>query len=636
MCGEPAQQVSQRCFDCALHTRGLALPSRVGPYVILLEIGSGRIGSVYCGIQHCPEREVVVKVMHGGTGRALSDDSMRAKFLRERDIAGRFEHPNILRVYDAGEDPDGQLYYVMEFAPRGTLAQHARTTHVSQVNAVRMLVEVGFAVDFAHRLGVLHRDLKPSKILIGDDMRPRVSDFSVTRLHQSSVEWQRRTDSPSDSWPYMAPEQAGFLSTGPIAQPSAAMSSQVSRASDVYSLGAILYELLSGRPPYRVNTRAELFAAIAAGPPPSLRARNISYDLEAVVMTALEHDPDQRYPSAAAFAEDLRRTLSGQKTMARPYGWRGQVVSWSTRRASWLSLWLGLWLTLIGGVLLGAEHTLHASARRNLQAQAQTARMAASLSRIFMDVSLRTREFADAPHAPHTLTHGVTPDGDAWLAAALAQMHLLSSAFLVASTGKVIAHAPPETQINYPRDLHRSALDAQRDQGLGTRVFVSPLFRSSDNGEHGEHDGHGGLVKLAFAAPIRLAPASVAEPARGVAVITISLDALAREIHQPTLALLAPYAAESSGELNDEPNVSQVKVTFDRAGRAKLERISDTTDSVYVAKVAKTGYAVMADIETPVLNTTRMNPWLWLVACACACLLASAWFVFRPSSVREA
>lgn len=595
------------CFACAVRPHAFELPERIGTFPVVRAIGSGGMGSVYAGLQHCPAREVAIKVIKDGV---FADAALRARFLREREIAGAFEHPNIIRVYDAGEDEDGQLYYVMELAKRGTLADFILQEPLSVREAVRLMIDVAFAVDYAHTSGVLHRDLKPENILIGEDRRPRVTDFGVARLlPDTSAEADAACASTLvGSYPYMAPEQAGFRDA---AQPSAA--SEPSPASDVYSLGAILYELVHGAPPYAVRTREALLAAFRRPPLPALRGvrHGLDYDLEAVIMKALEHDRARRYASAAAFAEDLRRTLARRVPSARPRSLRGKLVSTLVHHAAWFTILVAS-LSISAGVVLSLNQAmLRASLREHANLRQQTTRTASAIARIFKQVAGVSRELAADPRSVQLLSGQPTPGQPTWLDQRVFDDDLISTAFLLTMDGAPAAHFPRERpeyyDMRFQRRVYFRGAKLAAQQGLGLPVFVSPLFQSN---------ARDGLTKLAFSAPVYDAE----HRQLGVAVATVALNKLTRQVGHPALALIAPREVE----LPEGPttNVELVRVDDSATGQPVMQLASAAARQVYVENVARTDYAVVARVQDPPLGTVWYGLLSGVMALVCLCMLA--------------
>jgi serine/threonine-protein kinase len=298
---------------------GLTLPFHLGRYVLLEVLGKGGMGVVYKAHQERPNRLVAIKMVLGG---ALADPAALARLRTEVEAVGRLQDPAIVQVYDYGEQ-DGQRYFVMEYLRGGTLARRLKEVPLPAEEAAVLVRTLAQAVHAAHQKGVIHRDLKPSNVLLDEAGRPKIADFGLAVLLDDS-ERQTKSDAVLGTPAYMAPEQA---------EGNAAA---VGARSDVYGLGAILYEALTRHPPFTKEAKglAILEQVRTQEPvPPSRYRRGLSRDLEAVCLRCLEKDPARRYATAAELAEDLTRWLEGKPTLARPVGWLGRVVRTGRRRA---------------------------------------------------------------------------------------------------------------------------------------------------------------------------------------------------------------------------------------------------------------------------------------------------------------
>jgi eukaryotic-like serine/threonine-protein kinase len=280
----------------------LELPRAPG-YELIGVLGRGGVGVVYKAVQVGLNRAVALKMPLAG---AFATRSERRRFAREAELVAALRHPNIVQVYDVGEI-DGQPYFTMEFVEGGSLAGAIAGRPWPARDAAGLVMILADAVAAAHRGGVVHRDLKPSNVLLAADGMPKVTDFGLARhlgLGSSLTQSGAAVGTPS----YMAPEQAQGR-TG-----------EVGPASDLYALGAILYELLTGRPPFRAESAAEtVYQVITQDPvPPSRLNAKVPRDAETICLKCLRKDPRQRYAGAAALAEDLRRFLRGEAIAARP------------------------------------------------------------------------------------------------------------------------------------------------------------------------------------------------------------------------------------------------------------------------------------------------------------------------------
>jgi eukaryotic-like serine/threonine-protein kinase len=311
-------------------------PEAIGPYRIERQIGRGGMGRVFLAEQQGEDfrRRVALKIID----RPVLDAESVRRFRDEVRILAALEHPGIARFLDGGRAADGHWFLALEYVEGEDLLAHARSRGLSTDERVRLFLAVLEGVAFAHSRGVVHRDLKPSNILIGDDGRPRLLDFGISKLVDPEADGDAaatRTELRAFTPAYASPEQL--------------RGQRATAAVDVYSLGVVLYELLAGTRPYgeAADSRAELERAILEREPdpPSTAARRISErtpsaegaavrpapgrlsrDLDAICLKALRKEPGERYPSAAAFADDLRRYLDGRPVAAHRGGRRYRLA----------------------------------------------------------------------------------------------------------------------------------------------------------------------------------------------------------------------------------------------------------------------------------------------------------------------
>jgi serine/threonine-protein kinase len=270
-----------------------------GRYDIERELGRGGMAQVYLARDRELDRQVALKVLAAHLG---GDDEFRRRFLREARLAGRLSHPNVVGVYDAGES-EGRPYIVMEYVPGRTLAECGR---LSPDRVAELGRQACAGLQHAHDAGLVHRDVKPGNLLLREDGVLKIADFGIARAAEMTRQTQAGTILGTAA--YLAPEQiAGEDAT---------------RASDLYSLGSVLYELLTGRPPYVFESLAELAAQQAEGAIVPVRdlEPSASLELEAAVMHALARDPRFRPASASEFAKELSptRELTTTKPLPRP------------------------------------------------------------------------------------------------------------------------------------------------------------------------------------------------------------------------------------------------------------------------------------------------------------------------------
>jgi serine/threonine protein kinase len=280
-------------------------------YEILAELGRGTMGVVYKARHLRLNRLVALKVVLDG-GHAHPEDLVR--FLGEAEVLARLQHPHVVLIYEMGWY-DGRPYLAMELVEGDTLARRWRWAPRRAAELVEALAR---AVHHAHRRGVIHRDLKPANVLLTADGRPKLTDFGLARRMDAGA-GLTESGALMGTPRYMSPEQALCRDVGPL--------------SDVYGLGAILYELLTGRPPFRGDSLLRTLKQVESEPPrlPTRVRPGVPRDLEAVCLKCLQKEPGDRYGSAAELAADLRRFLAGQPVRARPpRPWR-RALAWARR-----------------------------------------------------------------------------------------------------------------------------------------------------------------------------------------------------------------------------------------------------------------------------------------------------------------
>ncbi len=295
---------------------------RLGEYELLELLARGGMGVVYRAQQKDPSREVALKALPGGE---LHSPEARQRFRLEAEAMARLEHPGILPVYESGEE-DGTPFFSMKLATGGTLAARIAAYGGKWRVIAELLATVAEAVQFAHTRGVLHRDLKPGNILFDESGQPFVSDFGLAKLLGSESDLTR-TLALMGTPNYMAPE----LTRGG--------KDAASTASDVWSLGIMLYELLAGHPPFHGDNLATVLRQLSEEAPGAL-PREVPRDLAIITSRALQKLPARRYVSAGALADDLRRWLRGDAILARRQPLREQVWRWLRRHPAWAALLL--------------------------------------------------------------------------------------------------------------------------------------------------------------------------------------------------------------------------------------------------------------------------------------------------------
>ena len=305
-----------------------------GEYELVSEIAHGGMGVVYKARQSSLNRLVALKMIL--TGQLASEAEVR-RFHTEAEAAAQLDHPNIVAIYEVGAH-EGQHYFSMQYIEGRSLAQLAGEGPWgagSGKEAARLVARVARAVQYAHERGILHRDLKPANILMDAEGEPHVSDFGLARRigADSSLTMEGAVlGTPS----FMAPEQA------------AGKTKALGAAADIYSLGAILYFLLTGRPPFAAASPLDTLVQVVEGEVivPRVINSRVARDLERICLRCLEKAPERRYPMASHLAEDLERFVRDEPVQARPPGLRPFLVHWMRRQPALVSRLVGLGLSM--------------------------------------------------------------------------------------------------------------------------------------------------------------------------------------------------------------------------------------------------------------------------------------------------
>ncbi len=336
------------------HAGALPTVRYFGDYDLLEEIARGGMGVVYKARQVSLNRLVALKMILQGT---FASDKDVARFHAEAEAAANLDHPQIVPIYEVGEH-EGQQYYAMKFVEGTSLAKHPRSDPRSEVAGMITVIR---AVHHAHQRGVLHRDLKPSNVLVDSQGSRYVTDFGLAKrladTDRSLTEPGQVLGTPR----YMSPEQASSRK-------------DLTVAADVYSLGVILYERLTGQTPFTgENVVTLLRQARESEPPrPSSIRPGLDRDLETVVLKCLEKEPGRRYPSAEALADDLDRWLRGEPIQARPVGQAERFWRWCKRNPVVSGLAGAVAASLFIGIVVSTYFAVQASRRALAESRERT------------------------------------------------------------------------------------------------------------------------------------------------------------------------------------------------------------------------------------------------------------------------
>jgi eukaryotic-like serine/threonine-protein kinase len=500
----------------AYHPPSLGDPSErldsFGDYELLAEIARGGMGVVYKARQVTLNRVVAVKMIL--SGRLAGAEDVR-RFHAEAEAAAHLKHPNIVAIHEVGE-VRGQHYFSMEYVDGQILAQIVCDRPLAAARAAGYVQAVAEAIHYAHNQGILHRDLKPSNVLVDQDDRPRITDFGLAkRISGDSALTVSGAIVGTAS--YMPPEQASARGAG------------LSPASDVYSLGAMLYELVTGRPPFRAETPLETLRQVLDCVPVSPRALNpkLPRDLETICLKCLAKEPRQRYASAEDLAEELARFIRGEPIIARPVGPLTRLARWAARHpiAAGLVATTAVLLMVVTTAAIFVARTLETRLRDEvLESNKYAARNVANTLRWQLERWSKAVEAAslDPEFIDLVETRATTEELQAFVVEQYERFATseggvidagdpppFTNLFVLDREGRALARAPELQEFpgkNYGfRDYFQGAVENQTG-----RVHISHVYFS-------ENDK---LYKFALSAPVRRQGPE--EPTLGVLVATVA------------------------------------------------------------------------------------------------------------------
>jgi serine/threonine protein kinase/tetratricopeptide (TPR) repeat protein len=346
--GETPRAAADTDVDIRTARPTAEMPVGIGAYQLLEEIGRGGMAVVWKGWHTQLNRTVAIKTIRPD---APTGPAALARFRAEAQAVARLQHANIVQIFEVA-DHDGRPYLVLEYVDGGSLAQRLDGTPVPAADAATLVEMLARAVDYAHRRGVVHRDLKPANILLVSSgvvsgelsehstthhsplttHQPKITDFGLAVLMEDGADRLTETGTAVGTPTYMAPEQAR------------GRKADIGPGGDIHALGVILYELLTGRPPFIGVSKLDTLLQVMRDPavPPRRLQPGVPRDLQTICLKCLEKDPARRYATAALFADDLRRFLDGRPILARPVGPLGRLTRWCRRQPVVASLFFAL------------------------------------------------------------------------------------------------------------------------------------------------------------------------------------------------------------------------------------------------------------------------------------------------------
>jgi WD40 repeat protein/tRNA A-37 threonylcarbamoyl transferase component Bud32 len=329
----------------SLQPPGLLAGRTFGGYELIEELAHGGMGVIYKAVQKKLRRTVALKMIRAGQ---FASSEEVARFQSEAEAAAQLDHPGIVPIYEVGVH-DGQHFFSMGFVEGGSLASRIRERPLPPREAATLLRQVAEAVEYAHQRGIIHRDLKPGNVLLGRDGQPKVTDFGLAR--NTHVDTHLTVSGQIVGTPsYMSPEQAS-------GKPE-----QVGPGADVYSLGATLYCLITGRPPFQAASTMEILRQLTEREPVLPRQLNaaVDRDLETICLKCLQKDPPKRYPSAQAVVDDLGRWLRREPIQARPITRSEKAWRWCRRNPVVAGLMAAVAILLVGGSVISGYFAIQA------------------------------------------------------------------------------------------------------------------------------------------------------------------------------------------------------------------------------------------------------------------------------------
>lgn len=319
--------------------------SRIGRFVVVKELGQGSIGAVYLAHDPVIDRQVAVKTFNPKLSQ-FERKKNEEQFINEARAAGRLSHPNIITIFDATNE-GGSTYIAMEYLQGRELSRLLARHHPFEMNDIASICwKIADALDYAHKHGVVHRDIKPANIFMVGDNQPKIVDFGIARSPNRVADALANTNDA----PYTLFQKNNLLGTPTYMSPEQACGEQTDTRSDIYSLGAVMYEMLAGRKPFQAAETEKLLKMIALQNPPSPREVNpeVPEILSHIVMRAMQKRPEKRYQHAHEMANDLKRYLlkgKKQRSQKREAAEESAREAESTENGSILSskaLWLAV------------------------------------------------------------------------------------------------------------------------------------------------------------------------------------------------------------------------------------------------------------------------------------------------------
>ena len=453
---------------------GSTVPKIAG-YDELVLIGRGGIGKVYRARHAVLGRSVAIKIL-----AHEPDDRLLARFAEEARAVARLQHPNICPLFETGT-VDGRPYFAQELLEGGSLAEKFNRVPQDPSEAAALVETISNAIQYSHDLGILHRDLKPSNIMLATDGTVKVTDFGLAKNFSTSVDdptreaGLTRTGEIVGTPGYMPPEQASGVVSG------------LGPATDVYSLGAILYDALTGRPPFQAPDALQTILMVLAMEPVSPRTLQpkVPRDLETICLKCLEKSPKRRYSTARELADDLRRFREGRPIIARPVGFIERTAKWAKRKKAAAAL-IGLSVVMVVAMIgFGVLQTVNAARQREANRQ-----LAAAKSKL--EESNAELETANL----HLLA--AKTESDTSYSLAVEALRNIVERFTNQLFGVPLAEQVMQATMGDSVELYRKLTELRpNDRELAARYVLALVIKSSQERSYSKNDDAAKTLELA-------------------------------------------------------------------------------------------------------------------------------------------
>ena len=455
----------------------------IGPYRIIKELGVGGMGVVYLAEREGDfHRKVAMKVIR----RGMDTEFFLGRFFKEREILGALDHPGVVRIVDAGSTVDGRPYLVMDYVDGVRIDKYCDSPEVALADRLKIFIKVCSAVQHAHRNLIVHRDLKPGNILVTPEGEPKLLDFGIAKVVDENEERTQLTI-PIMTRQYASPEQV--------------KGKRITTSCDIYALGLILYEMLTGERPYDLKDKPvdeveRIVCTIDPPPPSALASENTTRhtlrgDLDRIVMMALRKEPERRYGSVEAMARDVTRYLDGRPVSAQPDTWSYRTIKFLQRNRNPVLVGSVIAATLLGGaatVIWQTRAVRHERARAENQRQLAESRLQ-DMSDLLFDLHSAVRDLPGTELVRKRIVDNTLRDADRLVEVAAGDPILLTEAaalyervgLLEANVATEVAHTSQVKALDTRRkviEAHPGEIPWRRELASSYLKFASVEYQA--------------------------------------------------------------------------------------------------------------------------------------------------------------